>query len=137
MVDEVVWIFIHIRTNPRYYKLLADYLSRWNFENNQETLTTNSKLILEKHVLLIVNDFSVNKTSHTVNCLISGNVNKKDLLLVSNETFVAEQTKDPELSPIYKEIVNKGSASKFHTSWLKNSHVQKRKRNKQHFFHTL
>ena len=110
-LSECSYTFEHIPGTPN---LLADYLSRCNFENNQETLATNSKLIHEKHALPIVNDSKVNKTPHAVNCLISGNENKKDPLLeISNQTFVQEQIKDPELAPIYNEIVKKGSSSKY------------------------
>ena len=46
--------------------------------------------------------------------MISRNASKKDPLLgISNQTFVSEQIKSPQLKPIYEEILNNGCSKMF------------------------
>ena len=113
--SEYTYTFEHI---PGSTNILADYLSRCNFDNNQETLTSNPELISDRHALPIIystpNSNRVPSSTVHVNCLISGPNHKRDPLLeISNETFIEEQTKDPQLSCIYKEILQKGCSEKF------------------------
>ena len=77
--------------------LFADYSSQCNFNNNQQNLSCNPELILDKHALPIVDNFNLNEASLStihVNCLISGSRQRKDSLLeIFSETIIEEQTK--------------------------------------------
>ena len=97
--------------------LFADYLSQCNFDNNQQTLTCNPELILDKHAPPIVhNNSNINEASSSsilVICLISDSSQRKDPLLeIFNETFTEEQTKYSYHAYVNK-ILKKGFADLF------------------------
>ena len=76
--------------------IFADYSTQCNFDNNQQNSTCNPELILEKHALVIGENFNLEASSSTmhVNCLISGSSQRTDSLLeIFNKTIIKEQTK--------------------------------------------
>lgn len=115
-LSQYSFVFQHIPGNTN---VLADYLSRENFEQVQETLSTNPELINEHTVPLPIIENSVStsdctspnfsKNSNSVNCVNQLVTTTDPPFEISNQTFQKEQLNDPDLAVIIDSIIQKGS----------------------------